>query len=399
MMAASMTGLQGIESVKATGGEADLFSRWAGHLAKVMIARQRMEVYSRGLGAVPNFVLALASISILGFGALRIIEGDMTIGALVAFQALMFGFMDPINQLVELGASIQQVEGQLNRLDDVLRYDIDPALAADELNGEIFVDTGESLSRIALLAADGEHPKLSGRLDLKDITFGYSKLDPPLIERFNLSVKPGARVALVGSSGSGKSTVAKLVSGLYQPWSGTVLMDGRPRMETPRALVTNSVAMVDQDFFLYEGTLREVLTMWDTTVPEEDIIQAARDACIHDEIAARPRGYDCLVEEGGRNFSSGQRQRLEIARALVGKPTVLVLDEATSALDPVTEQKIDENMRRRGCTCVIIAHRLSTIRDCDEIIVLQWGRVVQRGTHDELAKSRGLYRKLISTQD
>lgn len=399
MMAASMTGLQGIESVKATGGESDLFSRWAGHLAKVMVARQRMEVYSRGLGAVPGFVSTLASIAILGVGALRVMEGEMTIGALVAFQALMFGLLDPINQLVELGASIQQVEGQLNRLDDVLRYDIDPVLHEEEKLGDTFIATGKSLSQIELAAASGPHPKLSGRLDLKDITFGYSKLDPPLIERFNLSVKPGARVALVGSSASGKSTLAKLISGLYQPWSGTVLMDGRPRMETPRSLVTNSVAMVDQDFFLYEGTLREVLTMWDSTVPEEDIIQAAKDASIHDDIAARPRGYDSPVEEGGRNFSSGQRQRLEIARALVGKPSVLVLDEATSALDPVTEQQIDENLRRRGCTCVIIAHRLSTIRDCDEIIVLQWGRVVQRGTHDELSASRGLYRKLITTQD
>jgi NHLM bacteriocin system ABC transporter peptidase/ATP-binding protein len=400
MMAASMTGLQGIESVKATGGESDLFSRWAGHLAKVLVARQRMEVYSRGLSAVPSFVSTMASIAILGLGALHVIEGEMTIGALVAFQALMFGFMEPINQLVELGASVQEVEGQLNRLDDVLRYEIDPVLAMDDKNGVALVATGESLWRAepAVIAA-AENPKLAGRLDLKDITFGYSKLDPPLVERFNLTVKPGSRVALVGSSGSGKSTMAKVISGLYQPWSGTVLMDGRPRMETPRSIVTNSVAMVDQDFFLYEGTLREVLTMWDSTVPEEDIIQAAKDACIHDEIAARPGGYESHVEEGGRNFSSGQRQRLEIARALVGKPTVLVLDEATSALDPVTEQQIDENLRRRGCTCVIIAHRLSTIRDCDEIVVLDWGRVVQRGTHDELSQSRGLYRNLITTKD
>jgi ABC-type bacteriocin/lantibiotic exporter with double-glycine peptidase domain len=302
--------------------------------------------------------------------------------------------------LVELGASVQEVEGQLNRLDDVLRYEIDPVLAMDDKNGVALVATGESLWRAepAVIAA-AENPKLAGRLDLKDITFGYSKLDPPLVERFNLTVKPGSRVALVGSSGSGKSTMAKVISGLYQPWSGTVLMDGRPRMETPRSIVTNSVAMVDQDFFLYEGTLREVLTMWDSTVPEEDIIQAAKDACIHDEIAARPGGYESHVEDGGRNFSSGQRQRLEIARALVGKPTVLVLDEATSALDPVTEQQIDENLRRRGCTCVIIAHRLSTIRDCDEIVVLDWGRVMQRGTHDELSQSRGLYRNLITTKD
>ncbi len=383
MMAAAMSGLQGIESVKATGAESDVFSRWAGHLAKVMVARQKMEVYSQGLGAVPSFVTTMASISILGVGALRVMSGDMSIGSLVAFQALMMGFMHPINQLVDLGASLQEVEGQLNRLDDVLRYETDPGLRAD-----------------APSVADGdEAPKLFGQLELKNVAFGYSPLDPPLIQRFSLTVKPGARVAIVGSSASGKSTMAKLISGLYQPWSGQVLLDGRSRREIPRATITNSVAMVDQDFFLYEGTLREVLTMWDDTVPEEDLIQAAKDACIHDDIAARPRGYDSAVEEGGRNFSSGQRQRLEIARALVGMPSILVLDEATSALDPVTEKQIDENLRRRGCTCVIIAHRLSTIRDCDEIIVLEHGRAVQRGSHDKLSTSRGLYRRLISTQD
>jgi ABC-type bacteriocin/lantibiotic exporter with double-glycine peptidase domain len=403
-----MSGLQTIETLKATGSESDFFSRWSGYLAKVLVADQKMGVYTLGLGVVPPLLASLNTVAILGLGSLRVMNGDMTVGMLVAFQGLMTGLMDPVNQLVGLGSSLQEVEGELTRLDDVLRYPADPVCPDDEAARQ--GDKGKapppavpaaagappapSVSGISITLS-GRPVKLSGHLELRGITYGYSRLDPPLIEGFNLTMTPGSRVALVGPSASGKTTMAKLISGVYQPWSGAVLLDGRPRAEVPRPLVTNSLALVDQDFFLCEGTVREVLTLWDPTVPEEEMVRAAQDACIHDDIAARPGGYDSKVEEGGANFSGGQRQRLEIARALVANPTLLVLDEATSGLDPVTEKQIDDNLRRRGCTCVIVAHRLSTIRDCDEIVVLDRGRLAQRGTHEALHGVDGLYRRLI----
>lgn len=372
----AMAGLSNIETLKATGAENDFFSRLGGYQAKLINGQQEMGVQTLLLMAVPPLMAQLANVLVLGLGGYRVMDGAMTMGMLVAFQSLMSSFIAPVNSLTNLGAELQAMHGNLNRLDDVLNYRVDPQVAQ-------------------LVSSEGSI-KLAGHLELKDITFGYSPLSSPLVENFNLSLKPGGRVALVGSSGCGKSTLAKIVCGLYDPWSGQVLFDGKTREALPRTALTESVTFVDQDIVLYEGTIRDNLTLWDETVPDTQVIQACKDALIHDDITSRSGGYDGPMAEGGGNFSGGQKQRLEIARALVNNPSVLVLDEATSALDPVTEKIIDENLRRRGCTCLIVAHRLSTIRDCDEIIMLDRGKVAQRGTHDELVQDTdGLYAKMI----
>ena len=385
----TMSGLQLIENLKAGGRESDFFSRWAGYQARLMNFEREMGEVSLFLQALPGLSTALNTAIVLVVGGFRVLDGHLTLGMLVAFQYLAYSFLNPINHLVGFGVELQQIRGDLNRLDDVLGYKKE-----DSSPDPLAIAPGES-------ALDGgvEAPKLEGYLSIRNLTFGYNRQAPPLIENFKLDLAPGSRVALVGGTGSGKSTIVRLIAGLYKPWSGEITFDRIERSKVARDVMENSIAVVDQDISLFEGTLRENLTLWDVSLPEADVLLAARDACIHEDIAARTGGYDHVLEEGGRNFSGGQRQRLEIARALAKKPRILLLDEATSALDPKTEEIIDDNIRRRGCTTLIVAHRLSTIRDCDEIIVLRKGRIMERGTHAELTALGGFYTALLEMSD
>jgi NHLM bacteriocin system ABC transporter peptidase/ATP-binding protein len=375
----AMNGLQMIETIKATGSEAEFFARWAGYYSKSVNTTQFIAVLAQSQGSIPNLVSTLSTAAVLVIGGFKVMNGDMTVGMLVAYQTLLGSFMRPINTLVSFGSELQELQADMNRLDDVLRYPADKQYEQDRTK----------------LEYDPRVVKLSGLVELKNVTFGYNPLEPPLIQDFSLRVEPGRRVALVGSSGSGKSTVAKVISGLYPNWGGEILFDGKQRHEIPRDLLVNSIAVVDQEVFLFGGTVNENVTMWDPTVPISRVGTASRDAAIAEVVEAREGGYKSPVQEGGGNFSGGQCQRLEIARGLVGEPTIMILDEATSALDPSTEMHIDDSMRRRGCTCIIIAHRLSTIRDADEIIVLERGKIVQRGTHDLMKDVEGPYKKLI----
>ena len=368
-------GLNITATLKASGAESGYVSRIQGNYAKTTLLEQKIGKRQEILNAIPTAANEITSVLVLMLGGLLVIKGNLTAGMLVAYTSLLDSFTDPVNKLVQFVQKIQTLKADMSRVEDIMKYEEDGK----------FKET----KKVPMTM------KLEGVVDLEDISFGYSILENPLVEGFNFHLNSGSSIAFVGASGCGKSTVSKIVSGLYLPWGGEVRMDGVPVANIPKEILSSSISTVSQEITLFSGTIKDNLTMWNKSVMDVDIVKAAKDACIHDVITSKPGAYDFKLAEGGSNLSGGQRQRLEIARALVTNPSILIMDEATSALDPVVEKEIIDNIKRRGCTCVIVAHRLSAIRDCDEIIVMDRGKIVQRGNHEELAKVDGHYQRLI----
>jgi len=370
------------QHLRAMAADDRSFARWGGHQARELAARQRFVELSHVNSVMPYLFTALGHAAVVAIGGARVIEGELTLGALAGFYLLAGMFLAPVGRFAGFADEQQALETSMQRLDDITNTPMDSSWARRRASTGIATLNGRL--------------RLAGAMELRKVTFGYNPARPPLIKDFSLEIKAGQRVAIVGPSGSCKSTIARLVAGLYQPWSGEILFDGHAREEIPEQVLSRSLSVIDQHVVLFPGTVRDNITLWSAAVPDSDLMAAARDACIHDEILARPLGYATPVEEDGANFSGGERQRMEIARALAGKPTVLIMDEATSALDAATEESVDHALRRRGMTCLLVAHRLSTIRDCDEIIVMDKGAEAQRGTHEELMRDKeGIYSRLV----
>ena len=375
----TVAGIEMIETIKAIGAENGFFEKWAGYQASVNTNQVHFQRINQLFGLLPELINALCGTAVLITGVFLAMEGAFTIGMIMAFQGFLSSFVSPAMTLISAGQSLQEMRTDMERIEDVMKYPTDP----------VFDSTP---------AEEDEYDKLSGNIELKNVTFGYSRLAEPLIRDFSMTLKPGSRVAFVGASGCGKSTIAKLISGLYLPWSGEILFDGKPLSAIDRGVFTGSLAVVDQDIILFEDTIANNIKMWDNSIEDFEMIMAARDAQLHEDIMQREGGYQYRLTEGGKDFSGGQRQRMEIARVLAQDPTIIILDEATSALDAKTEYDVVRSIKDRGITCIVVAHRLSTIRDCDEIIVLNQGNVVERGTHEELMQNGGVYTQLVSNE-
>ena len=376
----TVSGIEMIETIKASGAENGFFEKWSGYQASVNTQNVRYQKVNQMLGVIPSVLSSAANIVILCLGVWLVIKGEFTIGMIMAFQGYLTAFLTPAQTMITAGQTLQEMRTRMERVGDVMEYP--EAVAAED----------------APVSETTEYDKLSGTLSMRNVTFGYSRLAEPLIENFNLELKAGQRVAFVGASGCGKSTLSKLISGLYEPWSGEILFDGKPIREIDRSIFTGSVAVVDQDIILFGDTIANNIKMWDNSIEDFEMIMAARDADIHEDIMQREGGYQYKITEGGKDFSGGQRQRMEIARVLAQDPTMIIMDEATSALDARTDFEVVNSIKDRGITCFVIAHRLSTIRDCDEIIVLDRGKVVERGTHEELMARNGLYTSLETSE-
>lgn len=379
----TISGINMIETIKSSGAENGFFERWSGLQASVnnsKISAQKINIY---IGSIPEILRGISDAIVLSTGILLIMtqSNHFSLGILMQFQVLLSRVIQPIDKLRQTGQQIQETRTLMERIDDVLNYKPD-------------VDYDKS----AHIMSDQNCQKLTGKIELKNVSFGYKMLDEPLIKNFNLSINPGNKIAIVGSSGCGKSTIARLISGLYKQWSGEILFDGKPIDQIPREVFTASLSTVDQSIVLFEGNISENIRMWDDSITDEEMINAAKCSRIHDDISKLEYEYNQQVNENGKNFSGGQRQRIEIARALSSNPSIIILDEATSSLDAQTEFQITRSIAQKNITCIIIAHRLSTIRDCDEIIVLDNGKIVERGTHSELFARSGKYKKLISME-
>ena len=376
---ATVAGIEMIETIKASGAEDGYFEKWAGYQASVNTQQVKFQKLNEVLGLLPSLVSSLCSTAVLMLGVYLAMQGEFTVGMIMAFQGFLSSFTAPAESIISAGQTIQEMRTEMERVEDVMKYPVD-------------------VQNDAPVDENAEYDKLSGCIEMKNVTFGYSRLAEPLITDFNLSLKTGSRVAFVGASGCGKSTLSKLISGLYKPWSGEILFDGKRIDEIDRSVFTGSLAVVDQDIILFEDTIANNIKMWDTSIEDFEMIMAARDAQLHEDIMQREGGYQYKLTEGGKDFSGGQRQRMEIARVLAQDPTIIILDEATSALDAKTEYDVVNSIQNRGITCLVVAHRLSTIRDCDEIVVLDGGRVVERGTHEELMRLGGAYTQLVSNE-
>lgn len=374
------SGIEMIETIKASGAEEGYFQKWAGYQASVNTQKVRFARLNQYLGSVPSFVSALTNTIVLAMGVYLVMEQKFTLGMITAFQGFLGSFLAPASTFISTGQTLQELRTDMERIEDVMEY-------RDDDNGACHYYSGE-----------GGYKKMRGTVEMRHVTFGYSRLSDPLIRDFSLKLTPGSRVAFVGESGCGKSTLAKLLSGLYSPWEGEILYDNRPMKEIDRNVFTGSVAVVDQDIILFEDTIASNIRMWDTSIKDFEVIAASMDAQIHEDIMARDNDYEYRMTEGGKDFSGGQRQRMEIARVLAQDPTIVILDEATSALDARTEFEVVNAIKDRGITCIIIAHRLSTIRDCDEIIVLRHGEVIDRGNHETLYAKDGYYKELVQNE-
>ena len=375
----TVAGIEMIETIKASGAENGFFEKWSGYQASVNAQKVEFSRLNRRIGLIPQLVSTLTDTAVLVLGVWLVMEGQFTVGMVMAFQSFLNAFSAPATQLISAGQTIQELRTDMERIEDVMRYPDDAVCDDTPLNEDV------------------QYDKLTGAIEMKNVTFGYSRLAEPLIRDFSMTLKQGSRVAFVGASGCGKSTLAKLISGLYQPWSGEILFDGKPQTAIDRSVFTGSLAVVDQDIILFEDTIANNIKMWDSSIEDFEMILAARDAQIHSDIMQRDGGYNYKLTEGGKDLSGGQRQRLEIARVLAQDPTIIILDEATSALDAKTEYDVVKSIKDRGITCIVVAHRLSTIRDCEEIIVLDRGVVVERGTHEELYARNGFYTKLVTS--